>query len=583
MAAVVTTRALDAATGAGAMEMVRAGDAYFFGTRDVDGTGGGVISSQGWDFGAVTLGGSNDYLFGGSFGQAVELTVSLNWFAGRSFDMDTNLGSNLSFADLNLEVWEVADGAFSSLVASSSTLFNNSEYLRLDLTGDKIFGLRVTFEDMVFDQTAGVTSESYGLAWLAKPYETLYWNGGATNGTWSGINSSWNASLPGTNTPTDAITTALDQLVIAPGASNSLAIVVDGAQMARRIDVQDGAVTFSGTNGAAVNLQSGGLALGAGANGNAILASTVSLLLSGDQTWSNASSFALNVGSAITGQGSVSLHNTGAGSIVISGGMNSAGAITNNGTGGGTTTISGVIGTNVTGVTQDSATSTLVLAGTNTYTGNTTVAEGVLVVDGDISSSATTTVEAGGVLSGSGRVGDTIILAGGTGSPGSSPGTMTVDGNLIWNGGGNYNWQIHDALGTAGAPLGWDLYDVTGFLDLTALTLGSEFNINLWSLSGISPDASGDALNFNPGRNYTWVIVATDLGVVGFDEDYFNINVAATNGTDGFSNDLLGGVFGVRVTGNNLELTFTAVPEPGTWAAAALLVAAAMVIRRRRA
>ena len=167
----------------------------------------------------------------------------------------------------------------------------------------------------------------------------------------------------------------------------------------------------------------------------------------------------------------------------------------------------------------------MVLAGTNAYTGNTTVAEGVLVVDGDISSSATTTVEAGGVLSGSGRVGDTIILAGGTGSPGSSPGTMTVDGNLIWNGGGNYNWQIHDALGTAGAPLGWDLYDVTGFLDLTALTLGSEFNINLWSLSGISPDASGDALNFNPGRNYTWVIVATDLGVVGFDEDYFNINV----------------------------------------------------------
>lgn len=579
--AVVTTRALDAATGAGAMDMLRAGDAYFFGTRDVDGTSGGVISSQGWDFGAVTLGGSNDYLFGGSFGQAVELTVSLNWFAGRSFDMDTNLGSNLSFADLNLEVWEVSDGAFSSLVASSSSLFNNSEYLRLDLTGDKTFGLRVNFDGMVFDQTAGVASESYGLAWLAKPYETLYWNGGATNGTWSGINSSWNASPPGTNTPTDAITTALDQLVIAPGASNSLAIVVDGAQMARRIDVQDGAATFIGTNAAAVNLQNGGLALGFGANGNATLASSVSLLLSGDQAWSNASSFALNVAGAVSGQGSVSLQNTGTGSIVISGAVNSAGAITNNGTGSGTTTISGVIGTNVTGVTQDSATSKLILAGTNSCTGNTTVAEGELVVNGDISSSATTTVEAGGVLSGSGRVGDTIILSGGTGSPGNSPGTMTVDGDLIWNGGGNYNWQIHDALGAAGAPLGWDLYDVTGFLDLTALTLGSEFNINLWSLSGISPDASGNALNFSPGQNYTWVIVATDLGVLGFDEDYFNIQVAPLNGTDGFSNELLGGVFGVRVTGNNLELTFTAVPEPATWVAGALLVAAVVAMRLR--
>jgi MYXO-CTERM domain-containing protein len=579
--AVVTTRALDAATGAGAMDMLRAGDAYFFGTRDVDGTGGGVVSSQGWDFGAVTLGGSNDYLFGGAFGQAVELTVSLNWFAGRSFDMETNLGSNLSFADLNLEVWEVSDGAFSSLVASSSSIFNNSEYLRLDLTGDKTFGLRVNFEDMVFDQTARVTSESYGLAWLAKPYETLYWNGGATNGTWSGLSSSWNASPPGTNAPTDAITTALDQLVIAPGASNSLTIAVDGTQMARRIDVQSGAVTFTGTNGAAVNLQNGGLALGAGAGGNATLASSVSLLLSGDQAWSNASSFALNVGSAVIGQGGVSLCNTGAGSIVISGVMNSVGAITNNGTGSGTTTISGVIGTNVTGVAQDSATSRLILAGTNTYTGHTTVAEGELVVDGDISSSAATTVQAGGILSGAGRVGDTIILAGGTGSPGNSPGTMTVDGNLIWNGAGNYNWQIHDAIATAGAPLGWDLYDVTGFLDLTALTLGSKFNINLWSLSGVGPDVNGDAFKFDAGQNYTWTIVATDLGIVGFDPGEFNINVAPTNGAGGFSNALLGGAFGVRVSGNDLQLTFTAVPEPGTWAAAVLLVAAALVLRRR--
>ncbi|MGA1129036.1 MAG: MYXO-CTERM sorting domain-containing protein, partial [Chthoniobacterales bacterium] len=122
------------------------------------------------------------------------------------------------------------------------------------------------------------------------------------------------------------------------------------------------------------------------------------------------------------------------------------------------------------------------------------------------------------------------------------------------------------------------------FLDLTALTLGSEFNINLWSLSGISPDASGNALNFNPGQSYTWVIVATDLGVVGFNADHFNINVVSTNGTDGFANALLGGLFGLQVTGNNLELTFTSstpVPEPGTWAAAGLL-AAALVLRRRR-
>ena len=201
---ILTTQALDKTAGAGAMEMVRAGDAYFFGTRDVAGTDGGTVTSSGWDFGTALRGGHNDYYFDSTFGQPVELTVSLNWFAGRAFDMTTNLGSNLSFSDLNLQVWEVNGGGFSSLVASSSTLYNNSEFLRLDLAGDRTYGLRVSFDGMVFDQTAGVTAESYGLAWLASPYDTLYWNGGATNGKWSGISTSWAASphlFPAARTP----------------------------------------------------------------------------------------------------------------------------------------------------------------------------------------------------------------------------------------------------------------------------------------------------------------------------------------------------------------------------------------------
>ena len=580
--AVVTTRALDVATGAGAMEMVRAGDAYFFGTRDVAGAGGGSIASQGWDFGTVGIGGSNDYSFLGNFGQPVELTVSLNWFAGRSFDMDTNLGSNLSFADLDLEVWEVTGGSFASLVASSSTVYNNSEFLRLDLLGDKTYGVRVLFDGMVFDQTAGVASESYGLAWLAKPYDTLYWTGGATNGTWSGLTSSWNAS-GGTNAPTDAITTALDRLVLAPGGTNSsLSVLVDGRQLARGIVVSDGSVTLHGTNGAGVNLQGGGFDVTAGADGTTSVNSSVAVVISGDQVWSNASSFALSVGGEVGGTGDLALRSSAGGSIVLSGLINHSGDLSNSGAGIATNTVSGTIGTNVTGVVQDSATGKLVLSGSNNYTGNTVVAEGELVVNGNIASSALTSVQNGGTLSGTGTLGDTIILAGGTGSPGNSPGTLTVAGDLGWFGGGNYDWQIHDAAGTAGHPSGWDLYNVTGLLDLSALTLGSGFNINLWSLSGVAPDANGNAFNFSATQNYTWTIVATGLGITGFDPSEFNINIAPTNGTAGFSNNLLGGSFGLRVTGNNLELTFTAVPEPGTWVAAALLSAGAFLARRGR-
>lgn len=571
--AIVTTMALDRVAGAGAMDMGRSGDAYFFGTRDLPGTNGGAISSAGWDFGAVGLGANIDYVFAGSFVQPAELTVSLNWFAGRSFDMETNLGSNLSFADLNLEVWEVTGGLFSSLVASSSTIYNNSEYLRLDLLGGKTYGLRVTFDEMVFDQTAaGVDEESYGLAWVVAPYETLYWSGGATNGTWSGLDSSWSTGA-GTNASTDSVTTALDQLVLAPGTNTPLSVLVDGQQLARSITISNGAVTLSGTNGAAVSLQNGGFNVDASASGPTAVISNVSLVLSAEQTWSNASAFDLHVAGAVAGAGDLALRSSSGGGIVLSGSVNHHGSLINSGTGAATNRISGIIGTNVTGVTQDSATSRLIVSGANTYTGQTKVAEGELVVSGSIASSALTSVHSGGVLSGSGTVGDTIIFAGGTGSPGNSPGIMTVDGDLIWHGGGNYNWQIRNAAGMAGASTGWDLYDVAGILDLRALTLGSQFNINLWSLSSVEEDADDYALNFDPMRNYTWTIVATDLGIVGFDPGFFNISVSADNGTAGFANDLLGGTFGVRVRGNNLELTFSAVPEPGTWAAGAVMVA----------
>ncbi len=581
-----TAMALDSASGAGSLDLTRSAGAYFFGTRDVAGMGGGSIADKGWDFGMVGRGGSNDYLFDAAFGQDVELTVSLNWFAGRTFDMNTNLGDNLSFADLNLEVWEVSGGAFSSLLARSETIYNNSEYLRFDLSGGKTYGLRVTFDGMVFDQTAGVASESYGLAWVASPFDALYWNAGGTNaGVWDGLAENWSTARPGGGGTAESITKALDQLVISTGTNATASVTVAGDQLARGLAFQDGSVTVSGTNGASISLQTGGLSAAAGLGGDSGLQSTVSLLLSGDQAWRNESSFTLGVAGQVSGEGGVSLQAAGSGSIVVSGSVDHTGMLINDGTGPGTSTISGVIGTNVTGITQDSATSDLVIAGSaaHAFSGATTVAEGRLVVSGDISSSTLTSVEDGGVLSGSGRVGNTIILAGGTGSPGNSPGTMTVVGDLAWLGGANYNWQILDASDVAGQLAGWDLYDVTGRLDLTALTLGSKFSINLWSLSSVGPDVSGDAVNFDYAKNYTWTIVATDLGITGFDADYFNINVGAANGTGGFSNDLYGGFFGLRVSGNDLQLTFTtAVPEPATWAAGGMLAAVALITARYR-
>jgi T5SS/PEP-CTERM-associated repeat protein len=224
------------------------------------------------------------------------------------------------------------------------------------------------------------------------------------------------------------------------------------------------------------------------------------------------------------------------------------------------------------------------LSGISTYTGSTSVEAGKLVVSGSIAGSAVT-VSGTGTLGGTGTVGSLTILDLGTLSPGDSPGNLNVAGNVTWNGGGNYNWQIYDTTLPAGT--GWDLVTSGGALDLTSLTTANKFNLNLWSLSGIAPDADGDALNFDNTQNYTWTILTAATGINGFAADKFNINLGAANGTAGFANALGGGTFSLLTSGNNLNLMFTAaggaaVPEPGTWAAAALLVGGAAFMRWRK-
>jgi autotransporter-associated beta strand protein len=247
---------------------------------------------------------------------------------------------------------------------------------------------------------------------------------------------------------------------------------------------------------------------------------------------------------------------------------------------------SGVISGNG-GMTKSSA-GVLTLGGVNTYTGATTVDAGKLVVNGSISGSAVT-VQSGGTLGGSGTVGDTTVQSGGTINPGNSPGTLNINGNINWLGGGNYNWQIVGLTGTAGTVATWDLVSATGILDLSALSIGSKFNINLWSLSSTGPDVSGALTGFNNTQSYTWKIATAAGGITGFDSSYFNLNTGAINGTAGFANGLGGGSFSLVQSGNDLNLVFTAaaapgapVPEPGTWAAAALLAGGAAFMRWRK-
>ena len=76
---------------------------------------------------------------------------------------------------------------------------------------------------------------------------------------------------------------------------------------------------------------------------------------------------------------------------------------------------------------------TLVLAGANTYTGNTNINSGVLQVDGSITSN--TFVNHGGTLAGAGTViGNVTNNRRGTVSPGDAPGMLTVNSYVQMSG-----------------------------------------------------------------------------------------------------------------------------------------------------
>ncbi len=152
------------------------------------------------------------------------------------------------------------------------------------------------------------------------------------------------------------------------------------------------AVTIGSVNGVAgtgnmigTNRITGGVgsnvtAITQASNSNALTISTNALTVNGTATTLTASGTAqFTVSSSVTGTGNLILNtNNNTRGILLSGtAVDHTGAITNSGTGTAFTTISANIGSSVTGVTN-SGTSGLILSGTNTYTGGTSVTAGTV-------------------------------------------------------------------------------------------------------------------------------------------------------------------------------------------------------------
>jgi autotransporter-associated beta strand protein len=249
---------------------------------------------------------------------------------------------------------------------------------------------------------------------------------------------------------------------------------------------------------------------------------------------------------------------------------------------------------------------TLILGGTSTYAGTTTVTGGTLAITGtgSINSSSGITIDGGtlrytssvnltkpvtftsGTLGGTNWVGSGLnnmtIGANQTISPGNSPGTAnTVD--QTWAGNGEYIWEINDVTsGFEGQDPGWDLLAGTGTLSITADNV-TPFTIVVTSLTLGNVD--GAVHNFNHSLSYDWLIADFANPVSGFAPNAFTIDTTQFLSQNPGTAGSFSIAQGQNVTGGDssqIYLVYTAVPEPGTIALLAAGGAIGVGALRRR-
>ncbi len=241
--------------------------------------------------------------------------------------------------------------------------------------------------------------------------------------------------------------------------------------------------------------------------------------------------------------------------------------ITVEGTGGGAVTLSGVIsGTG--GITKNSSTFNLTLAGANDYTGTTTVTAGGLYVNGSLSSTTNGVTVNGGTLGGTGTISRAITVnSTGTLEGGTSTtlGTLGVKAATTVNGGGNLRAELGSSTS--------DKLDMTGGSHTLTLRDGSFVALSANGFTRTSTtytlaDLNGSGLGFltigttDVAADTTiTTFTSTGANAGGSANGVGNVDFALSNFTAG--NVLAGDTFVLRRNlGGDLVVVFTPVPEP---------------------
>ncbi len=216
---------------------------------------------------------------------------------------------------------------------------------------------------------------------------------------------------------------------------------------------------------------------------------------------------------------------------------------------------------------------TLVLAGPNTYTGGTTVSQGVLEVSnttGSGTGSGPVLVESIATLTGTGHIaGPTTIL--GTHAPGASPGVQSFASDLTYSG-ASIVWELVDNT-SAGRGANFDGIDVGGDLEfLVSNTFNLVFDLPGSTVSWLDPfwESSQSWLVFDVGGD----ILSAENLLLQHSDWLDGSGVAFSDARSGFG-------FQIRVADEGVFLDYAAVPEP-TQTMLLAVGALALLLRRRR-
>lgn len=406
----------------------------------------------------------------------------------------------------------------------------------------------------------------------------VYYTGAMVSATWKSGGTTWtNSGTNWTNDSTQATYTWQNQETAATFNTPGSTISINNTVIAHSVTVSSTGYTFNGINNGALTVTSGGI------TANESAAINVPVSVGAPQTWTVVGGKNLTVGAVHTIISPLTLQAIGdvtiTGSIDGGGVMNTAGGatpgtITKNGNGtlylsgaatyaapltmiGGTLNFSQPAGVSATFSSVISGSRPVVKSGggvvtlssSNTYSGETDVNAGTLLVTGSLSGSGLTVVNSGGTLGGTGTMGRVTMYSGGHVAPGAaaSVGKLTVRTSMTLNSGAKLDFDLDSPAASD------EILFTSGTLMLNGQQF-SDFNFNALS-------------NFGLGT-YTLIDATTVTGSLGATKS------GSING--------LWSTLSVNTSTGNLILTV--VPEPSTLALlfAAAAGAAGYAFRRLR-